>query len=809
MLRLFSSLFRQSLYSGGIGLLIMALALAISATTALKFSNQQIQYAIEQQAAELLAADLVLTSTQPLDPKWLERTQQQQLSTSISTVFSSMAHAGNHFVMVNVKAVDNAFPLRGELQIEPQAKQLKQGEIWLHPRVFDLLQVKMGDEIFIADGIFKITGKIVHDANQETGFSAFSPTVMIHQQDVARTNAIQIGSRIDYRLLMAGKPEQIKAFETTYNKQLEAPLKLRSANDGNSRLMRPIQNIETYMQLANLLTLLLCGIAIALTCQRYVAQNQDHIAMLRCVGASQRQILGGFLGLLATVGLIATLIGSILGVVFGYALLNLMLTALPHIRLEFSLSSILFGPLPHAILTCVVVLVGFVLPSVVHLSKVPPNRVLRQGELDAVGLKVILFSIVVSLSLFTLYLTENLSMTLAVIGAIIVLCGLLFGITWLSLKTLKNKSIRFEQWLREPAKLSLQMTALALGLSLITVLFLLRGDLFERWQQQLPEGTPNQFVYGLPPFDKPEFEKVIATQQWSSTTLYPNVRGRLIAKNGEKFSAELVKQNNSLRRELNLTQSDQFPKDNLVVDGKLDFDAVGQVSVEYKTAQELGLQLGDELSFELPEGKINAKITSFRTVEWESFSPNFFFIFSPNTLDENAGSYIGSFYVPPTQEAKMSAVIQQFPTTVFIDINGVIEQVKRLVAVIAQIVSLLAFLVFSAGVLVLLACLNLMMDERRHEVALLRAIGMSQQQLKRYLTLELAMIGCGAGILSVAFAEVVSWIVAWRMELAWQLHWPYWLILPISMAILCGAIGRYRLAKLWSISPLLSLRSLH
>lgn len=368
--------------------------------------------------------------------------------------------------------------------------------------------------------------------------------------------------------------------------------------------------------------------------------------------------------------------------------------------------------------------------------------------------------------------------------------------------------MQFEQWIRQPAKMSLQMTALALGLSLITVLFLLRGDLFERWRQQLPEQTPNQFIYGLPPFDKDILLETLQQNGWQTTPLYPNVRGRLIAKNGEGFGQELINENNSLKRELNLTQSDHFPKDNVIVAGAKQFSATHQVSVEQKTANSLGIHLGDMLSFDLPDGQLEAQVVSLRTVEWESFSPNFFFIFSPDTLDENAGSYLGSFYVPEKQHKQLAQVVKQFPTTVFIDIAGVLEQVKRLVDVITQVMSILAFLVMSAGVLVLLACLNLMMDERRHEVALLRAIGMSQRQLKRYLTLELAAIGAGAGILSIAFAEVVSYLVAWKMDMVWTIHWQYWLVLPIVMAVLCGVIGRYRLVKLWHVAPLLSLRDM-
>lgn len=806
MLRLFSSLFRQSLHSGGMVLFLIALVLAISATTALKFTNQQLQLAINQQAGELIASDMVLSSTQPLEQKWVQNAHEHRLKTSEVVLFSSMARANEQFTMVNVKAIDDAFPLRGALKIEPMSA-LKSGEIWLSPRLFDLLKVKLGDKIFIADAEFIITGQIEHDANQETGLSGFSPAVIIHQSDVAKTNAIQVGSRIDYRLLMSGQADDIKSFEQQYKANLPAPMRLRLANDSNTRLMRPIQNLEMYMQLANLLTLLLCGIAIALTCQRYIRQQQDHIAMIRCLGASRGQIISSFTALLIVVGLIATGVGTLFGMVFGYILLQVIVNLFPYLNLEFSFLQILSTILPNAFFTCLMVLCGFVLPSILHLSKVPPIQVLRQGQLKGLALWIIIFAGLISLTLFTLYLTGNIGLTLSVIGALFVLCLVLFGLMWSVLKLLK-KSPRLEQWLREPAKISLQMTALALGLSLITVLFLLKNDLIDRWQQQFPPTTPNQFVYGLPPFEKQNLEQILLEKKWHHTPLYPNVRGRLIAKNQQAFSDEMIQKNGSLRRELNLTQANQFPEDNKIVGGEVQFSASHQVSVEANVAQELNIQLGDTLTFSLPEGNFDAKVVSLRSVEWESFSPNFFFIFSPQTLDENAGSYLGSFHLPKTQEKEMSAIIQQFPTTVFVDIQGIFEQVKRIVYVITQLVSLLAFLVLCAGVLVLMACLNLLMDERRHEVALLRAIGMSQAQLKRYLTIEMACIGFGAGLMSIIFAEVVSYLVAMRMENIWQLHWQYWLILPLVMAILCGIIGRYRLKQLWQVAPLLSLRNL-
>ncbi|HRM30211.1 MAG TPA: FtsX-like permease family protein [Acinetobacter johnsonii] len=824
---LFQPLLKQSFKSSGVYLLIIALILAISATTALKFSNEQIQNAVALQAAEMLAGDLVLTDSQKLDPKWKARATALDLKQSEVTVFSSMAYTDDQFVMVNVKAIDQAFPLRGELRIQPAAKRIASGEVWLSQRAKDLLQVKLGDQLNIADGTFKVTGLIEHDSNQELGFSGFSPTVIISEADITKTNAIQVGSRIDYRLLMAGTAQNTQQFEANFKKQNVAPmdvdaaaqsvnaeepqnsLRLRNASEGNTRLMKPIANLDTFLQLANILTILLCGIAIALTSQRFVQQNQDHIALLRCMGAAKSQILWAYLSLLGVVFLLAMLVGSVVGVGLGYGLLQLMLQLIPHLSIAFSAWDMLLGPIPIAMLTSAVVLLGFVLPSFWELLNTPPIRVIRSQEKSVSSMFWMLLAGTASLVLFSIVLTENMVLTAMVIGAIIILCAVLYSVVWLSLKFIRSLKNAVSAYVRTPYQTAFQITALALGLSLITVLAVLRTDLLERWQQQIPAGTPNQFVYGLPPFDMPELKAQIEQNHWNSTPLYPNIRGRLIAKNGQPFAADLVKQNNSLRRELNLTQADSYPKDNMIVSGASKLTAKGQVSVEANTATELGIKVGDQLTFSLPEGVIHAKVANLRTVEWESFSPNFFFIFAPKTMDENAGSYLGSFYVPESDKAKLVSIIQQFSNTVFIDVSLILDEIKRIVTVLVQIVTILAVLVSISGILVLIACLNLLMDERKREVALLRSFGGSKQKLRTMLSLEIGFIGFMAGVVSCLFAEAISAVACYRMGLALQPHWEIWLILPLFMTLLCALIGRYRLSYLSDIPPLQSLREIN
>lgn len=824
---LFRPLLKQSLQSSGVYLLLIALVLAMSATTALKFSNSQIQNAVALQAAEMLAADLVLSDNTPLAPKWQQHAKQQGLAQSTVTLFSSMAHTDAQFVMVNVKAIDDQFPLRGQLKLSPQSNRaIARGEVWLSPRAMDLLKVQLGDQLNIADARFKVTREIQQDSNQELGFGGFSPTVIISQQDVERTHAIQVGSRIEYRLLLAGTAQQTRQFETQFKEQhqpkegastegqaegieTQSSLRLRNASEGNTRLMKPLENLDTFLQLANILTILLCGIAIALTSQRYVQQNQDVIALLRCMGAGKAQIFTAYLSLLALVLLLAMLLGSAVGMLLGYGLLQLMLQLIPHLQIEFSVLDLLLGPLPLAMLTCTVVLMGFVLPSLWQLLSTPPIRVIRQQEKSWRSLFVLLSAGTLSLMFFCVLLTENLILSAWVMGGILLLCAILYSVVWGILSILRTSKSRIAGYIHAVHSTSFQITALALGLSLMTVLAVLRSDLIERWQQQLPVGTPNQFVYGLPPTDVHDFRQAIETHRWSSTPLYPSIRGRLIAKNEQPFSAELVKTNNSLRRELNLTQAEIFPEDNQIVAGQAKFNAVNEVSVEDKTAASLGIQLGDTLTFSLPEGNVQAKVINLRRVEWESFSPNFFFIFSPKTMDANAGSYLGSFYVPDADKNILIDVIQQFSNTVFIDISQILAEVKRIVALLVQIISILAALVCISGLLVLIACLNLLMDERKREVALLRSFGSSKQKLKQMMSIEIGLMGFVAGGVACIFAEVISAIASYKMQMALQLHAEIWLILPLAMTLLCAFIGRYRLGYLTELAPLQSLREMN
>jgi putative ABC transport system permease protein len=836
-MNLFAILWRQSLGSRTLGVLFAALVLAVTATTMLQFAKYTLLTSITQQAGQLLAADVAVSSSAPINPVWRERGKQLRQTEVLS--FSSMAQVGEQFELVSVKAVEPAYPLRGTLLIQPAAAPCSSGQgsactskppaafashapaagtIWVESRLLDVLHVTIGQQLRISDASLTVAGVIERDPNRELGFGGFAAEVIMNQVDVAATHVIQPGSRLDYRLLLAGAPDTVADFSKQYAHAVTAGERLRNAGQNNNRLNKPIRLFTDYAQLAGLLTVVLCGIAVALSARRFAAAQLDGLALLRCIGATERQLALGFFAVLAVLWVAAVLLGAVLGALGAQGLLALIKGTLPALEISFSPLLFIRQPLLTGMLTATVTLFGFALPSLWQLLHVSPLRVLRTEAFGSVQrfmarggalhTRWLLPSFIALLLIgFVILQTGKVTFSLAMIAAVAMLLVVVFGLVWIVVMLLK-RSQRFESpLLRQPVVTALQIMALALGLGLVCSVVLLRDDLLNRWQRSLPLGTPNQFVYGLPPDQKADFEVAIAANHWHSSPLYPIAKGRLLKINDTVVSAQL-KRDQNLERELNLTMSAQIPSDSIRVAGGR-FTAPMQVSVEEKVAEKLGLKLGDRVSMSLPEGDLTAQIVSIHSVDWNNFKPNFFFVYSAQSFDAAAGSYLGSFYVPPADHLQLAQVVQRFPTTMLIDVDGVMQEIRHLLDMLGQALNVLAGLVGLSGLLVLLASLHASMDERRREAALLRALGASQSQLRRRLIAELAWLGLGAGLLAVVIAESTGVALAYRFELAIRPHGYLWLIAPLLMMGLTVWVGLGRIRPLWTTPPALILRELN
>lgn len=819
---------------GGLWLLLATLTLAVTATTVLSQTIGQIQVAARQQAGQLLGGDLLVSSSRPLPAAPAQWASALGLRQSGLMVFASMLQAGDparpeamRFQLVNVKAVQSGYPLRGSLQATSVTGQPLRspalpaaGQIWLEPALLDTLGIRLGDWVTLGEARLQVTARIDRDANRELGLGGFSPTAIVALVDVPRFQVIAAGSRIEYRLLLAGPAEAVARYASQFRQQqgpaqsqdsAAAAMRLRDAEQGNRRLLSPLRKFDQFTQLANVITLLLCGLAIAYTTSRLSGQMAPVLALLRSLGVRRGPVWLALLFSLGALWLLATGLGAGLGALLSWGLLQLLRGLLPALELDFSGWVLLRQGLPDGAWTALLTLLAFGLPPLWQLLRTPPGQILRRQDpwdLPASGpgwrqrvhglwpwlptvaaLGLLLWILGVPLRLAVLSVGLGLP-TLALLWALLA-GGLALLRRW---KQAHGEGLATGSLLRTPARSALQLWSLALGLALMASLWLIRSDLLDRWQAELPPGTANYFAYGLPPDQREAFLQALQRNHWPASPLYPVVKARMGQHNGQPFAARL-QSDFLLQRELNLSMAAQLPANNQIVAGR-GFERPNELSVEQGVAERLGLKVGDRLSVLLPTGEVSATVVNLRTVQWDTFSPNFFFIYSPGSLEAEAGSYLGSFFVPPGQKSALAPLVQAFSTTVLIDIQAILDEVRRMVQLISQALGLLGGLAALAGLLVLVATLDASLDRKRREAAILRTLGLSQQALRRRVLAELGALGACAGLLAAVLAEAVLWGLSWRLALSARLH-PALLVLPLLLGLLAMLVGWLRLRTVW------------
>jgi putative ABC transport system permease protein len=813
-------LFWCDLRAGEFTLLLMALILAVTATTTLRFFSSSLEQALAQQASRLLGADVVLQSSRGIRPEWPQLAQKLKLQQTQTLEFSTVAQQGDGFQLSSVKAVSSPYPLRGQLALNgiklPSNGIPQHKTIWVEERLLALLNTRLGDTITLGEANFTVAATIAIDADMGGGFSAFSPKIIMNMADVPATRAIQQGSRANYRLLLAGNAKAVTQFKQQATPLLTIDERVRDVASANRQLSKPMTNAGNYLSLASIAAVLLAGIAVALAAQRFAVRHFDSLALMRCLGSSRRAMMVLYGKQLALIWLTAMLIGGILGWLCSLVLFNVLASLLPVQNLSFEL----LQPLVTGISTATLTLIGFALPALLRLGQVSPLRVLRR-ELSPNSWSTYSVMALALVALFALLSLEtgNLLLTSIVLGGGVLLTALIASLCYWLLKRLGRQSLAnsyYQQAIatlsREPRTTISQVLALALGLTAVLLVSVIRDDLFNQWQQDLPANTPNQFAVTIPATEKDALAQVLKQNQWAATDLYPVVRGRLVAINGKDTKAAQVteekesKNDNALNRELNLAWAQHLPPKNPIIAGQWFTGQQNEVSVEKELAARLNIKLGDTVSLQMAEGRIDAKITSLREVDWDSFQPNFYFIFPSHVLQHYPATYLTSFYVPTQDRALLPSVIRQFPTVIFIDLATMLSEVQKLLAQLSQGVLVILVFVILAGFLVLIASLAASVDTRLQEAALLRALGAKRQQLQARLGMELGILGLWAGLLAVVLTEIMTAVITLTLlEGNVQLH-PYLWLTPLLSATLVMIIGLFNLRRVWQVSPMLVLK---
>lgn len=825
--RLFSLAARQLLRdarAGELRVLFFALLVAVAASSAIGYFSARLNDAMLLRASEFLAADLRLSGSSPASQEQIDAGLKLGLDHAQAVEFSSVVAAADGIQLASVKAANSRYPLRGELRsaAEPYAPEEvgsgpRPGEAWAEARLMVALNLKIGDELEIGAKTLRLSRVLTYDPDTAGDFYSLTPRVLMHLDDLAATEVVQPGSRVRFRELWRGDADTLAAYRQAVEAGLEPNQRLDDARDGNRQVGGALGRAERYLNLASLAAVLLAGVAVALSSARFAARRFDASALLRCLGLSRREALALFGLQLALLGLVACVIGALLGWAGQHVLFYLLRGLIPDDLPPANLWPALAG-----MATGLVALAGFALPPLAALGRVPPLRVLRRDMLPVPASSWLVYgAALIALGLIMWRLSLDLRLTLALLGGGLLAALLLGGLLLLGLQSLRRLLQRaalpwrlgLGQLLRHPLAAAGQSLAFGLILLAMALIALLRGELLDTWQDQLPEDAPNHFALNVLPAERDAFAARLAELSPHPAPLYPVVPGRLIMINGEPVRQLVTKESRgerAIQRDLSLTWAEDLPSDNLITAGNwwgaAHASELPGVSVESELAESLQLKLGDQLRFNVGGIERDAQVTSLRQVDWDSFQPNFYMIFEPQTLQDLPATYLTSFYLPPGQDAELVALSRAFPSVTLLQVDALLAQLRSILAQVTLAIEYVLLFVLAAGITVLLAGLQATLDERIRQGALLRALGAERKLLISARRAEFGLLGAAAGLLAALGCELVSFLLyRYAFDMSWQPH-PWLLLLPLIGALLIGLAGVLGTRRALNASPLSVLR---
>lgn len=805
--------------------LFFALLVAVAASTAIGYFGARLNGAMQLRASEFLAADLVLQGSSAAQAAQIDAGTSRGLTHARVVEFTSVVAADAGIQLSSIKAIDPAYPLRGQLRsaATPYGSETPgggpaAGEAWVEARLLAALGLSLGDSIDVGMKTLRMTRVLTYEPDRAGNFYSLTPRVLMNIADLDATGVIQPGSRVTYRDLWRGEPDTLVQYRQAVGKDLAANQRLLDTRDGNRQIGGALGRAERYLNMASLVAVLLAGVAVALSASRYAARRLDASALLRCLGLSRHQALGLYSLQLAMLGLVAALAGALLGWLAQLGLFALLQGLLPSTVPPGGIAPALAG-----IGTGLVALAGFALPPLAALGRVPPLRVLRRDLLPVPPSSWLVYGAALfALGLIMWRLSLDLLLTFALLGGGLIAALLLGGLLLLGLRSLRRLLVGsplpwrlgLGQLLRHPLAAAGQALAFGLILLAMALVALLRAELLDNWQAQLPKDAPNHFALNILPDEREPFAQRLREVNATSAPLYPVIPGRLTHINDQPVQQLVSKESTgdrAVQRDLSLTWAAELPQGNALSQGDWwqtppPTDGPPAVSVEAELAASLKLKLGDLLTFDIGGEHRQARVSSLRTVHWDSFQPNFYMIFQPGTLQGLPATYLTSFYLAPGHDTDVVALSRAFPAVTILQVDALLGQLRSILAQVTLAVEYVLLFVLAAGLAVLFAGLQATLDERIRQGALLRALGAGRALLVKARRIEFGLLGAASGLLAALGCELITWAL---YRYAFDLHWaphPWLLVLPVLGAVLVGGAGVFGTRRALNATPLSVLR---
>ena len=795
--------------------MLAALVISVSALTSVSFLADRMHRAFEFDARQLLASDLLIVADQVIPKELLEHAGQIGLTTAQTVVFPSMVSSKSQSKLASIKAVSANYPLRGSLSVEllgvgsskevHQKQGPKSGTVWVEPAILRNLQLQLGDELRIGERQLQITGVLTRELDRGAGFMNFAPRVMIALDDLPSTGLLGLGSRVTYRLLLAGSDDAIAAYHEWADKLIQTQnwrgIRIETLENAQPMMRKTLERAEQFLSLIALLTAMISAVAIALSARRYAVGQADVCATLKCFGASRRVILKKQSTTMLSLGVLSAALGSLIGFfaqeILTRVLGNLLIASLP-------MPSLL--PIFWSTAFTWVLLFAFAGPPLLSLSSVSPMRLIRKEfEFASVSTLWVFALAFISCATLIVLVAQDWKLALWVglsfIGALFIFLVCARAALWLvSQISMRQFATRFAytSMERRSGFAVMQITSLGIAIMAILLIFLLRQDLLDAWRGNIPLNAPNRFMINVQDDQKASLAKLIESSGAPKPDFYPMVRGRLVQVNGVDISPLSYTDENARRlvdREFNLSYTDQLPEGNRILSGEWISGSQPQISIESGIAKTLKLKLGDQLTYEVAGETVNAPITSIRKLDWSSMRVNFFVIMPPALLRSMPQSWITSYYQAPNLDSLDFQINQTYPNVTMVDVSASLQQIQEVLNKLSTALGLLFIFTLMAAILVLLTAMAATQDERYRNAALLKAMGASKIMLRRIAITELLMIGGVAGLLAGIFAGVAAWCLGrYVMDIefnAFALAMIFGLVLGISSTMLAG----YRFQK--------------
>lgn len=769
----------------------VALILVIASIFALSALAERMEQVIVKQGKDALTADAVFVSANPIPDTLLSSTENLERSTM--TRFATMAFSDNGMQLISVRAVDDNYPLMGELVLDNNPSgRVKENQLWLDERIMAQLDVKSGDSVTIGDADFTVSGAVLMEPG--LSFNPFQqmPSAYIHQKDVEKTGAIQVGSRVQYRLFLQADDKTLKGLQED---TVLSPSDRWRTQDTASRSNEVFERTTQYLSLTVAIVIIMAATTLVLTCQNYVNSRTQTIAMLKSLGASRRWI-EKWLFIQVTILLISA---SVVGLLLGSGLEYLLRIPLKDLLPE-PLPS--YGVTPYLVsfISAVLITVPALGIPLLGLIKTPALEVLQQGKAQR-SWKRMLLVLVPVVPLLLLYADNTLVwivlMGIAVLFVVLAAVSVALTKLFARISTQPAMKLALSRINRTPVTSGLQFGALALSLMLLSIIWLVRSDILADWERTLPADAPNVFALNIGDYELDSYLETLDKNGVTRSQAYPIIRGRLTEINGQNVKEIEYEGEGSdaIRRELNLTWGDSLPEYNDVLAGE--WTNKGSVSVEADVANDLDIELGDKLRFVINSQNYDAVVDTIRYVEWRDMKPNFYFIFSSDVMANLPGSYLISYRIDEGNEALLTSMSRSHPTVSVLDIRTMGEKIQDLIQQIVSAITILALLGVVAGLLLIFTLLRLSLSQRQQEIRLYRTLGSSKKRINTTLWAEYGIMALIASGVAVFAAELcVAAVMTYGFDLNAQIHPELWIALPLATFVTLALVVMSLLKRL-------------